>query len=207
MGKRTASTGKMRFFMLDTLGDQDDPDLCVLGRFIKGIEMDAWRVGDGERVGDLLPKDARIDMDKENLGIQLSSLLGNTRNMLIVHKDLKDLIQKHAGDEQVEYLPFTVYDHRKRAHGRDYFIINPLGTFDCLDFEASTLRRGRENPERISDVLEHVLDRKKMKAAPPIFRVDKDSSTYVLGYELAKEISQGDFTNVFVTELPFSDEA
>jgi hypothetical protein len=189
------------------MGDQDDPDLCMLGNFIKGIEMDSWRVGEGERVGELLPKDARIYMDKENLGIQLSSLIGNTQQMLVVHKDVKDIIQKHCGDKQVEYLPFTLYDHRKRVHSRDYFIINPLGTFDCLDFEASTLQRGEENPERISEVLKHVLDRKKMKNAPPIFRVDKDPTTYVLNYELAKELSEGDFSNLLVTELTFSDDA
>jgi hypothetical protein len=158
-------------------------------------------------VSDILPKDARIYMDKENLGIQLSSLIGNTQQMVVVHKDVKDIIRKHCGDEKVEYLPVTLYDHRKRAHGQDYFVINPLGTFDCLDFEASTLHRMKDDPERILEVLNPVLDRKKMKNAPPLFRIDKSSTTYVLNFELAKELSEGDISNLLVRELPFSDAA
>ena len=207
MSRRTESEGKLRFFKLDTMGDSDDPDLCILGSFIKGIEMDSWRTGEGTRVGDILPKDARIYMDKENLGIQLSSLIGNTQQMIIVHKDVHDIIRKHCGDEKVEYIPFTLYDHRKRVHSRDYVIINPLGTFDCLDFEASTVARMEDDPETILDVYEHVLDRKKMKNAPPLFRVDKNPSTYVLNFELLKELSEGDFSNLIGTELTFSDDA
>ncbi|QDE65701.1 hypothetical protein BHS09_01015 [Myxococcus xanthus] len=205
MSKRAATAGKLRFFILDNMGDQDDPDLCMLGNFIKGIEMDSWRVAEGAPVGAILPKDARLYMDKENLGIQLSSLLGNTQQMLIVHKDVKDIIQKHCGDEKVEYLSFTLYDHRKRVYSRDYFIINPLGAFDCLDMGASDVQRETENPERIVEVLEPVLDRKKMKNAPPLFRIDEDPATYVLSFELAKEISEGDFSNLLVSELKFSD--
>ena len=206
MSTRAASAGALRFFSLDTLGDGDDPDLCILGNFIKGIEMDSWRIGEGAPVSAILPNDARIYMDKENLGIQLSSLIGNTRNMLVVQKGVKDIIQKHCGDEKAEYLPVTLYDHRKRAHGRDYFVINPLGTFDCLDLEASALFRMKDDPERILEVRNPVLDRKKMKGAPPLFRIDKDSSTYVLNFELAKEFSEGDFSNLFVSELTFSDD-
>ena len=207
MSGRAASAGTLRFFKLHTLGDLDDPDLCILGNFIKGIEMDSWRIGEGAPVSDILPKDARIYMDKENLGIQLSSLIGNTQQMLVVHKDVKDIIHKHCGDEKVEYLPVTLYDHRKRAHGRDYFVINPLGTFDCLDLEASTLFRMKDDPERILEVRNPVLDRKKMKNAPPLFRIDKKSTTYVLNFELAKELSEGDISNLLVTELTFSDGA
>lgn len=195
----------MSFYLLSVLGDTNDDSLCTLFNSVEGIGLADVGLHTGERIGDRYPKDARIYMSKESPGIKLSSLLGNVKNFLIVSRDFKEAVEKLCGDK-VEYLPFTLYDHRKRVCSKDYFILNPLGTFDCLDFKKSDIVWSDSDPNRIVHIKEHVLDRKKMKDAPQLFRIERDPTEYVVGVELAREIYDRDFTNVIWTKLRFNDE-
>jgi hypothetical protein len=193
-------------YHLDTLGDVNDPALCILKSFVEGIEGKSYCAQLGQRLAPFYPQDARLFMDPERPGIKLSSLLGATGGKLMVHKELKELIAKHCEGVDIEYLPFTLYDHRKRVASRDYFIINPIGTFDCLDFKASDIKWDTDNPKEIISIRKHVLDRKKVEKAPQLFRMDKDPTEYVVGEDLAGEMYDRDLTNIFWAELPFSDE-
>jgi hypothetical protein len=195
----------MRFYKLNVLGDSNDEDLCILYNSVEGIGLGDVGLHTGERLGSQYPNDARIYMSKESPGIKLSSLLGNVKNFLIVSRDFKEAVEKLCGDK-VEYLPFTLYDHRKRVHSRDYFILNPLGAFECLDLKKSEIEWDEDEPDEIIRIREHVLDRKKMKAAPQLFRIARDPTVYVVGVELAREIYDRDFSNVRWTELRFNDQ-
>lgn len=199
-----AAPGTLRFFKLDLLGDADE-DLCFLNGFVEGIGYESWRTGMGERLAPVYPRDARILMSKKYPGIQLTSLLANSLSTLLGSTDFKAAVETHCGTQDIEYLPFTLYDHRKRPYSQDYFIINPIGTFDCLDFKASGIAWDDEKPDEILDIEVHVLDRKKMKDAPQLFRVARDPHTYVIGLELARELKKRDLTNIVVEELEFSD--
>ncbi|RKH19969.1 MULTISPECIES: imm11 family protein [Corallococcus] len=194
----------LRFFKLIVSGKLGDPTLCMLHSLVEGLGMDVARVGLGERVGSLYPEDARVYMSEDSPGIKLSPLLGNTRNTLIVSNELRAVIEKHCTNE-IEYLPFTLYDHRKRSFNSDYCIVNPIGTFDCVDFQASEVLWSDKTPTKPLTIKKHVLDRKKVERAPQLFRADKDPMTYVLRYELAKEISDRRFANVYWKELPLND--
>lgn len=199
-----AAPGSLRFFKLDLLGEADE-DLCFIDSFVEGIEYESWRTAMGEQLAPVFPKNARIPMSTKYPGIQLTSLLATSRSTLFGSRELKDVIEKHCSPRSVECLPFTLQDHRKRPYSQDYFIINPIGAFDCLDFKASNISWSKEKPDEILDIKEHVLDRKKMKDAPQLFRVAKDSYTYVIGLELIREMKKRDFSNIVVEELEFSD--
>jgi hypothetical protein len=192
------------FYLLETLGDPNDMDLCFLDNFVDGLEPKSWRIGEGERFGDLYPSDARIYMNDENPGIKLSALLGTTRNMIVAARELKELVEKHCTNE-IEYLPFTLYDHRKRVYSTDYCLINPIGTFDCLDMNASEFLRKKSNPSEIISVTTPILDKAKVKDAPQLFRMPYSPTNYVLGFELAKDIHDRKLTNIRWKKLSFAD--
>ncbi|NMO14689.1 hypothetical protein HPC49_20010 [Pyxidicoccus fallax] len=191
----------MRHFVLNTMGNFDDDDLCLLRNFVDGIGMKGWRVHKGEPLAPVYPQDAKVFMSDDSPGIKLSSLIGNTVNMLLVSRELKETIEKHCGNS-AEYLPLSIYDHRKRLYGRDYTLINPLRIHDCLDFKASDIDWDEENPDEILYVARRILAREKLKDAPPLFRIARDTSTYVVGEALASEMQQRGFTNVVLIELP-----
>lgn len=194
----------MRFFRLNLLG-KHDADLCFLDNFIEGIQSESWRAGLGEALTPIYPQDARIHLSEKSPGIKLASFLGNTRGMLPASTSFKEAIELHCAGQAIEYLPFTLYDHRGRVHSRDYFLVNPLGSFDCLDFQASDIAWDKERPGEILDINQHVLERQKMKDAPQLFRVARDPHTYVIGLELAREMQKRGLTNVILKELKFSD--
>lgn len=196
----------MSFRMLDTMGDINNLDLCFLDSFVAGIGTASWRVGKGEPLRPVYPNDARIYMDSANPGIKLSSLLGNSQLMLIASSDFKAAIEKHCQGVEIEYLPFTLYDHRKRVYSQDYFIINPIGTVDCLDLKESSIVWDDEKQDSIIRIREHVLDRKKVKDAPQLFRIGRSPYTYAVGLELAREMQGRKLTNIFWTRLRYGDE-
>ncbi|WP_144429576.1 imm11 family protein [Myxococcus hansupus] len=191
----------MKFYAVNTLGDFGNEDLCLLREFVDGIGMHAWKVSKGESLRSVYPADAKIFMTPDSPGIKLCSLIGNTDSMLVAAPELRATIEKHRQSD-VEYLPFTLYDHRKRVHSRDYVIINPLGTFDCLDFKASQIIWDDEDPDEIIRINKRVLSREKVEQAPALFRIDRDSSNYVVNEALAAELHERKFSNVTLVELP-----
>lgn len=195
----------MRFYLLSCLGDANDDSLCVLYDSVDGIGLGDVGLHTGAQLGDKYPENAKIYMSKESPGVKLSSLLGNVKNFLIVSRAFKEVVEK-LSREKVEYLPFTLCDHRKRVRSQDYFILNPLGSLDCLDLKKSNIKWDQDDPTKIIRIREHVLDRKKVKDALPLFRIAQDPTAYVVGVELAREIYDRDFTNVIWTKLRFGDE-
>jgi len=192
----------VNFYLLETLGEPDE-ELCLLDNYVDGIDRYSWRSHQGEPLAPDWPKDAKIFMSPENPGIKLASFLGNTNSMLIVSRELKDVIQAHCKNE-IEYLPFTLYDHRKRVRSRDYFVVNPLGTHDCLDFKASDIGWSKNDPTKALLVRKHVLQRDKVVDAPPLFRIGQAPSSYLLRTDLARAIYDRGFTNLLWKKLPFS---
>ncbi|MFY0572849.1 imm11 family protein [Archangium lansingense] len=200
-----AASNAPRFFKLDLMGEANS-DLCFLDKFVEGIGDEIWRPATGKPLAPVYPRDARILMSKKkHHGIELTSFLANSLNIFVGSKEFKEVIEAHCAKGTVEYLPFTLYDHRNRPYSDDYFIINPIGTFDCLDFKASEIDWSESEPDRILDIEEHVLDRKKMKDAPQLFRVDRDAETYIIGLELIRAMKKHEFSNIVVEELEFSD--
>lgn len=199
-----ATTNPQRFFLLDLLG-ADNKDLCFLDTFIKGIEDERWRPAGGKRLSPVYPKKPLIAMSKKYKGIELTDFLANSFNCIVGSTAFKEAVEAHCPKDTVEFLSFALLDHRGRPYSDDYFLINPLGTFDCLDFKASDIDWSDDTPDEILDVEEHVLDRKKMKEAPQFFRIDRDITSYVLGVELIREMKKRALTNVIVEELEFSD--
>jgi hypothetical protein len=202
----TISGGIFRFF--DTLGNADDPSLVFLEDFIEGIEKESWRVHEGTSLGPLVPPDPKISLRKENAGIKLASLIGNTRHMLVVSRAFKEVIESVCGTT-AEYIGISLIDHRKRVLTKDYFIVNPIGAVDCLDIARSDIVWSDDTPPELLRFNEHVLDRSKLtEAAPALFRMKEHSSIYVAGprLEAAMRAHQPKFTNIRWTRLRYADE-
>lgn len=187
-----------RFFLWDVLGDSNDTKLCV-------IDESVPQAGFGEKTGPDYPKDARIYLSKKG-GTELSSFLANTESVLIGSGELKAAIEKYSEGTEIEFLPFTLYDKKKQVCGTDYYIINPIGTFDCLDFKASKITWDDDEPGEIIRIRKHVLDKKKLKNAPQLFRIDKDPCEYVVGLKLVRELQAKNLTNIFLEELEITNK-
>ncbi|RYZ42504.1 MAG: hypothetical protein EOO71_07740 [Myxococcaceae bacterium] len=195
----------MKFFRLSTLGDLNDPELVMLDGPPEGMELRSYCMSEGDSSSRFYPEDAKVFMDADQPGIKLSSLLGNTSRYLIVHASMKEVIAAQCQDLEVEYLPFDLFDHRKRLYSRDYFIINPIGTRDCLDPVASGVKIGSQGG--VIHVARYVLDPKKVVGLPVLFRPNEERSIYLVSEPLAGALMEKAFTNVRLEPLAISDRA
>lgn len=191
----------MRYFKIDPLGDDQDKGLAMIGAPPQGIGLYDYCMARGERVGERYPIDAKIYLEAKQPGIKLPSLLGNTLNYLIVCTDMKDVVVQHCGDE-LEVLSFTLYNHKKRVHSKDYWIMNPTGSVDCVDEGASEIKYfDNKGKLEVVSVKRYVFDRERAARAPGLFRVPQNLSDYFINLPLARVLQQRGFTNIFLEEI------
>ena len=188
-----------KFFRLLQMGRFTDEGLCFIEYSPPGLGLRKYCPSLGDRAAPYYPADARIQLSEEQPGIQLSSLLGNSINYLIVSKDFRDTIAAYCPKVDVEYLPFDLHDHRGRLYSRDYFIINPIGTYDCLDEANSGIEYGPDGD--VVAIRNPVLHPNKVAGAPALFRVHHNPTVYVVDDALVAAIHEKGFTNVVLSEL------
>jgi len=195
----------MRYFKIVTLGDTADKSLAFISSYVENIGLAAYRPAKGKRVGEKYPENAEIHLQPEDPGIKLSSLIGNTKSYLIVNTAVKETIVEFCSqnETEIELLQFTLVNHKKRVHSKDYWIINPIGTFDCVNRSASEIEF---LDDEIVGVDKYVFDPKRLEKAPHLFRVPEEPRGYFISQSLAKAFQDKQFTNIFLIEVEQAEE-
>jgi hypothetical protein len=191
----------MRYFIIETLGDDQDTKLAFIDTPPEDLGVYEYCLARGERIGERYPADARIYLQRKSPGIKLSSLIGNTRNYLIVNTEVKAVILDFCGASNLEVLPFTLFNHKKRVHSTEYSIINPIGYVDCVNHAASDIRYLSTDPSKIVAVRKFVLNPANLANAPDLFRVAEDREKYFISERIAKVWQEHNFSNIFLTEV------
>ena len=83
----------MPFYDLATLGDANDERLCFFDTTVRGLESKDYRFAMGKPVRDIYPADPKLFLTKEYPGMKLASLIGNSCLMLVVTRELRDIIE------------------------------------------------------------------------------------------------------------------
>jgi hypothetical protein len=195
----------VKYYFVETLGSSDSGSNCILDNIPVGLGLAGYMPAKGERVGSEYPEDAKIYMDDEHPGIRIGSLIGNTNSYLIVATAVKEIIAVQCANVDIEYLSFTLYNHKKREHSKDYWIINSIGTRDCLNLDLSEIEYFNEPGDpydgAVVSVDRFVLDPAKLKDAPALFRIKEEPREYVINETLAKIFQEQGFTNIRLTEI------
>jgi hypothetical protein len=184
------------FFILSTLA-HSDPESCFLKDPPEGTDEWTHRMAKGHSMRDVYPRDARVFMHKSKPGFGLPSIVGNTQMFLIVDAKVKAAIEA-SNVAQIEYLPLSIFNHKRRLASADYCIVNPLGSFDCVDLEASEIEWLEGD---IVGVDRYVLDGRKLERAPDLFRIREDPSVYVVSGNLAERLRALPASNLSLTKL------
>lgn len=189
----------MPTYFLSTLGDLCDPTLCVLDQIPAGLGAAYSRLAKGRAMGDDFPAQAEIPMTEGHDGLRLASLVGHTQNFIVASRAFQETVRE-AYDatpfrDQIEYLPISIIDHRGRARGDEYFLVNPLGTFDVLDHDRSEVEYYEGY---VIGVDRYVVNAEKVSAAPPLFRLREKPSRYLVQEPLAEDLKQAQLTNIIL---------
>lgn len=186
----------MRYFRLWPRGNDRDKTLAFVRDEPAGLGLYDYYMRQGERIGEHYPANAKVYLDPQTPGIKLESVLGNLCSYLMVSTAMRDLVLGVCTNE-IEVLPFTLYNHKKRVHSTDYVILNPIGTYDCVNRKASTITY---EGDAIVGVAKLVFDSNKVEGAPHLFRVPEKPSWYFISETLARAIKNSNLTNVILKE-------
>lgn len=154
-----------------------DGEHCYVHRAPSGARLPTFSLKMGRSIAEAYPDDpyrVTFALDPDLTGLKPGALLGNTGRLLLLRRDVANAFTEHLRVGAVEMHPFTLVNEKRRVHSRDYVIFNLLGSVDCLDAEASTIRYRRDGSvARISDM---VLDGDRAADLPDIVRVGEKPS-------------------------------
>lgn len=189
---------KNYYYRVNIMPDEN-PNFCFLRDFPENIGLNRYKFTEGESFGSEYPDNARIYMSEKEQGEILPSLVGNTRGMLIVNNAIKKIVQE-INKGPTEYLPISIFNHSKQLVSNEYFIINPIGNYDCLDLGLSEIIY---LDKEVVGVDKFVLDREKIKKVPDLFRIKEDPSVYVGSQKLLEKIMaiKPTPTNIYLERL------
>lgn len=190
----------MKYFMIWTLGDRSNTSLAFFKDSPTGLELRDYYLIQGKRLGTHYPEDAKLHMDNRTRGIKLSSLLGNTNYFLVVCTEMKNVIEQTCTNE-IEYLPISIVNHKGRVQSQNYWIINPIGTYDCVDRSASDIDYLSTDPQKVIGVTKLVFSSAKLANAPHLFRVPEQPEEYFISATLGKALLPHAFTNVLLKSV------
>jgi hypothetical protein len=194
----------MRYFMIERLGDQRKfNENVVITKDPGGLKLKSYYLSKGKSIADYYPKDASIQLQDDCPGLVLTSYLSNTVSLIIFNTECKQVIEDFCSEQEIEYLPFTLLDHKGDVYSKDYWIINPIGTFDCVDRANSDISYLNDDPGKdILSVRSFVFKKEKIISAPHLFRVPEQTYSYFIDEELGRALKAVNPTNLMITEIP-----
>lgn len=181
------------------------PELCCIRKPPEGLELLKWKLSKGETIGTDYPDDAAVHMAKDR-GMGLGGLVSNTNNLLILHCRIVELLlSEHQHPSLIDIHPLIIHNQKGRIASRDYRIVNPLGSLDCLDQQNSEIERTTAGT--VTSVPKPVLSRRLLEPSRAIFRIATYPNLVVANERwLLKLKALGlETSNIYGTELDEAD--
>lgn len=170
------------------LHDTDEPEQCAIYDFLDGFERIDMPAR-GIRMGAAYPSGIRFQMTADVPGMQVTDVLQNALNYLMVTARLKALLEEHAGVD-IEFLPFTLLNHKGRVASKDCYIANVVGTVNCVDEARTTGRPSATTPGTYARITKLELDPQRIDPVRKLFRLASQPTTFIIRDDLRTVLEQ-----------------
>jgi hypothetical protein len=186
----TATIGDANYLIWEA---DSQSNYCVLG-YLQGYSDD-YKLMKGDSVATEWP-DVSMRMDPDfKKQIKLSDNLLNPVNVIVASKRLCDFFRS-KGVPNIEYLPVTIYDHKKKVASKEYSIANLVTTQDCIDTKKSEVTWNAIDSDYISSMKRLVLNEKKIAKDAMLFRAEHLKELIFVRADLAQAVTDAGFTNI-----------
>lgn len=195
----------MKFYVLDTQGDYGE-EYCFTKGSIDGLDSLIFDLHEGKSILNTKNIDEinlTLSLTSDNNGTNKGAIIGNNDSVLYCRKDFMEYLQLKLIGESVEYLPFKLFNQNKELYSTDFYIVNPLDTFDVLDYDRSEIYYSfskKEQKDVIIGIHSYVLSAKKLEQVPPLFRLKDKPRMFIVNEELAINIEEK-FDNIDLIDL------
>lgn len=149
---------------------------------------------------DSYPDGYKFSMSKDMPGIRVPDIINNALGYLMISAKLKELLEK-LGTAEIEYLRFTLLNHKRRVASNQCFIANLVGTVDCVDRERTVGDLSALNPGQFSRIKNLFLQKDKIDPALNLFRIAALPKVIVIREDLKKELEGQGITGARYVEL------
>jgi hypothetical protein len=147
------------------------------------------------------PRNALFRMDPDfKKRIMLSDHLLNLNRVIVASKRLQEFFLAEKVPN-IELLPVTIYDHKKRIASKEYAIIHLVTTQDCIDVKASGVSWNQINPEDIRTMERMVIDESKVDESAVVFRAKGLGNHIFLTREFSVKLANTGFSGIRFWEL------
>lgn len=164
-----------------------DPRFCQIRKTAKEIRDADWRIAEGRRMGDHFPGRVTFAMHPASPGIVVPDLVDNTLFYTLVSSRLKALLETESGAE-IEWLPFTLVNHKGRVAIDDGFIANVIGKVDCVDRARTAAAKSAYAPSEFLAIDRLHLDPAKIPPDARLFRIAPMPSVMIVRDDLRAQI-------------------
>jgi hypothetical protein len=118
-----------------------NPDLGLVRDRPRALAKVAARLLDGRPVKSFITDDVVLRLDPDFPGLGLGGFISNLSSCLFFHRAIAQVLRGQDEPPSTEIIPVSILDQRGRPGSRDYVLVHPLGSIDCLDDERTKARR------------------------------------------------------------------
>jgi hypothetical protein len=187
----TSASGNDKYLIW---GAYSQSTYCVLG-YLDGFP-DEYKLKKGDSVAKEWPDDVRFSMDPDfKKQIKLADNLINPNRVLVASKPLADFFRAKKV-LNLEFLPVTIFNHKKKVATTEYSIVNLVTTQDCIDTKQSEVTWNDIDSHYISKMKRLVFNEKKIDKNATLFRAEHLSTLMFIRADLANDVTAAGFTNV-----------
>jgi hypothetical protein len=156
----------------------------------------SWELKFGISRSDGFPITARFDMDPSHpKAIKLADCIYNANALAVISQALKEFIESRQ-PPRTEFLPVSIYNHKKRLASDSYFILNPLSLPDCIDMKKSKITWNKIKKDLIAFCKKLVLEPSAIDPDLLLLRPKFLPSVILVREDLAEAIGKQGFTGV-----------
>ncbi|TFZ02001.1 imm11 family protein [Ramlibacter humi] len=141
-----------------------------------------------------------FDLSEER-GSALTDAIPNTDRLLVVSEKLKDLLERHAPEDSIEFLPVRLRTPEGRLIPQAYFVANVLGTVACVNREESKFTMNAILKDQVGRFQHLVLDEPAIPDGKKIFRLAELRTLIIARQDLAQAIVDADCTGMLFIPL------
>jgi hypothetical protein len=156
---------------------------CGIERDDPGLDKVLWKIMEGHRVGAGYPAQVTFKMGRGYRGITVGDVIQNRLRYPLGSAKLRGILEREAGAE-IEYLPFTLENHKGRTASEDCVVVNVIGSQDCADTARSVGQESLSEPGTYLRLRKLHLDPAKVDPDARIFRVRQFPSLLVIREDL-----------------------
>lgn len=188
----------MRAFTHHILDIPIRKDFISVAREGDGMKK-TWLLRKGERYGAFFPAGAAVDVDQDYKGTKLDDFVFNALSWLVVTERVKSIFEKEPITSEV--FPLGIRNRKGKPVERPYFLVNVLGTVDCLDLNRSEYERSAFKPEEVHTFERIVLDPARIPPDQTLFRLKECPSVKIIRSDLVARLREAGVTGFDLLEL------